>query len=195
MANVDPVRVLGRIYRPGTEIQDESPPTWRRNPSSWAHRLPIIAAALLGGAIAISLTLYQLGVIPGIWEPFFGNGSQSVLTGRVSRLLPIPDAMLGGLGYMGDALAGLIGGTARWRKMPWIVIIFAIFVIPFGLTSTILFIIQPTLYNTWCTLCLTSVAISLTMVPYAWTEFVASWQWMRGRLDAGAGLWSALMGH
>lgn len=73
--------------------------------------------------------------------------------------------------------------------------LFSIFVIPFGLASTTLFILQPTMYNSWCTLCLISVAISLSMVPYAWGELVATWRWLRGRRDAGAKLLDALMGR
>ncbi len=88
-----------------------------------------------------------------------------------------------------------MGGTQRWRRLPWVVILFAIAVIPFGLTSVTLFILQPTLFDSWCTLCLLSVAVSLAMVPYAWDEFVASWHWMRGRRDAGASVWGALMGR
>ena len=72
---------------------------------------------------------------------------------------------------------------------------FAIAVIPFGVTSVTLFILQPVLYDSWCTLCLLSVAISLAMVPYAWDEFVASWQWMRRRQHAGIGVWDALLGR
>jgi hypothetical protein len=65
---------------------------------------------------------------------------------------------------MADAIFGLIGGVRRWQTMPWVVILFAIAVIPFGLTSVTLFVLQPTLYGTWCTLCLVSVAISLASV-------------------------------
>ncbi|HET7619670.1 MAG TPA: vitamin K epoxide reductase family protein, partial [Vicinamibacterales bacterium] len=115
--------------------------------------------------------------------------------GRISRLLPISDAALGAFGYVADAVFGLVGGVTRWRSMPWIVIIFAIAVIPFGIVSVTLFILQPTIYDTWCTLCLTSVAVSLAMVPYAWDEFVASWFWIRGRMDAGVSWWGALLGR
>ncbi len=173
----------------------DTPAGWVYNPSAWSQRVPIALLALVGFGIAGWLTLFQVGVLPGIWEPFFGTGSRTILTSRVSHVLPIPDAALGALGYLADAVFGLIGGTARWRRMPWVVVVFAIAVIPFGLTSLLLFILQPTLFDTWCTLCLLSVAISLTMVPYAWDEFVASWQWVQGRLAAGAGLGAALLGR
>jgi uncharacterized membrane protein len=149
---------------------------------------------LAGFLVAGVLALFQMDIVRTVPEPFFGNGSRDILTSRVSRLLPVSDAALGALGYLADAVFGLIGGVRRWRRMPWVVIVFAIAVIPFGLTSVTLFVLQPALYGTWCTLCLVSVAISLAMVPYAWDEFVASWAWLRGRMDAGVSVWRALVG-
>ena len=181
--------------RRAADPPDRTPEGWVYNPSAWPQRVPIAILALIGFGIATGLTLFQVGVLPAIWEPFFGEGSRLILSGRVSRVLPIPDAALGALGYLADAVFGLAGGTARWRTQPWLVIVFAIAVIPFGVTSVTLFILQPVLYDTWCTLCLLSVAISLAMVPYAWDEFVASWQWMRRRQHAGIGVWDALRGR
>lgn len=173
----------------------DAPPGWVYNPSSWAQRVPICILATVGFVVASWMGLYQLGAVGWVWEPFFNNGSRTILTSKASHVLPIPDAVLGALGYLADAVFGLLGGTARWKKLPWVVIAFAIAVIPFGLTSVVLFILQPTLFQNWCTLCLISVAISLAMVPYAWDEFVASWHWLRGRLDAGIGLGPALLGR
>jgi uncharacterized membrane protein len=185
--------------REGARIErdrlEHAPEGWVYNPSSWAQRVPICILAFIGFAVATWLTLFQIKAIPTIWEPLFGEGSRRILTSRVSHILPVPDAALGALGYLADAVFGLVGGTNRWRRMPWVVVVFAVAVIPFGLTSVTLFILQPALYDTWCTLCLLSVAISLAMVPYAWDEFVASYYWVRGRIDAGAGLWAALMGR
>ena len=39
---------------------------------------------------------------------------------------PITDGFLGFLGYVFDALFGLIGGVLRWRTMPWVVILFGL---------------------------------------------------------------------
>lgn len=183
----------------GSEIKfdplERAPPGWAYNPSSWRQRAPICLLALCGFGIATWLSLFQVGLLQTIWEPLFGGGSRVILTSSVSHILPVPDAALGALGYLADAVFGLMGGTARWRRMPWVVILFAIAVIPFGLTSVTLFILQPALFDTWCALCLLSVAVSLAMVPYAWDEFVASWHWLRGRMDAGASMWGALAGR
>ncbi|HEX6974804.1 MAG TPA: vitamin K epoxide reductase family protein [Vicinamibacterales bacterium] len=173
----------------------QAPPGWVYNPSSWRQRIPIAILAFGGFMVASWLALFQIGMVSWLWEPFFGDGSRRILTGTVSRLLPIPDAALGALGYVADAVFGLVGGTARWRTMPWVVVVFAIAVIPFGVTSLALFIVQPTVYDTWCTLCLVSVAISLAMAPYAWDEFVASWYWVRGRVGQGVSWWDALLGR
>jgi uncharacterized membrane protein len=172
-----------------------APAGWTYNPSAWSQRVPIAILAFIGFAIATWLALFQWGILPTIWEPFFAAGSRVILTSGLSHVLPVPDAALGALGYAADAVFGLVGGTDRWRRMPWVVVVFAIAVIPFGLTSLTLFVLQPVLFDTWCTLCLLSVAISLAMVPYAWDEFVASWHWMRARVRQGASGWEALLGY
>jgi hypothetical protein len=179
---------------PAATLRD-TPPAWVYNPSGWPQRIPIVILALIGFFVAGWLALFQMHILGSIWEPFFGDGSQRILTSRVSRLLPVSDAALGAAGYLVDAVFGVIGGRTRWRTMPWVVIVFAIAVIPFGLVSLTLFVLQPAGYSTWCTLCLVSVAVSLAMVPYAWDEFVASYYWMRGRMDAGVTLWNALLGR
>ena len=91
-----------------------APPGWDENPSAWHQRLPLVGVALLGFLIASYLALYQWGVIPSVWEPFFGSGSRVILHSGISRLLPIPDAALGALSYLLDAVAGLIGGRERY---------------------------------------------------------------------------------
>ncbi len=164
------------------------PPGWVTNPSAWRERLPIVGLALVGLAIATYLSLFQYGVIDSVWEPFFGDGSRTVLTSRLSNVLPVKDAALGALGYLLDAVTGVIGGTKRWRTMPWIVIIFGIFVGPLGAVSVLLVIAQPVLYGSFCTLCLASAVISLAMIPPAVDEVLASFQDLR-RMRQSGGNW------
>ncbi len=189
------VRESARPLAAAQQAVPAVPPGWTYNPSAWPQRIPIAVLACIGFGAAGWLALFQIKVLGDVPEPFFGDGSRTILTSGVSKAFPVSDALLGALGYIADAVFGLIGGTGRWRRMPWVVVLFAIAVIPFGLTSVTLFVLQPTLYQTWCTLCLSSVAISLTMVPYAWDEFVASYGWMRGRMDAGVSVWGALLGR
>ena len=105
-----------------SEDANDRPPGWNYNPSSWHQRLPLIALAVLGFGIASYLALYQWRVIEDVWEPFFGNGSKVILNSFISRILPVPDAALGALGYLADAISGIIGGRRRWRTMPWMVL-------------------------------------------------------------------------
>jgi uncharacterized membrane protein len=120
-----------------------TPPGWDTNPSSWPQRLPIVALALAGVAIAGYLTLYQLRLVTSVWEPFFGDGSRRILDSPVSRVLPVPDAALGAFGYLLDAVTGVIGGRARWRTMPWMVILFGLAVGPLGAVSIVLVSCSP----------------------------------------------------
>ncbi|HET6627558.1 MAG TPA: vitamin K epoxide reductase family protein [Nocardioidaceae bacterium] len=178
-----------------SETTASVPPGWQGNPSSWPQRLPIIGVALVGFAIATYLALYQYGVVDTVWEPFFGDGSENVLDSKLSRVLPVSDATLGAAGYLADAVTGLLFGVARWRTQPWIVIVFGFAVGPLGLTSILLVIAQPVLYDSFCTLCMTSAAISLAMIPAAVDEVLASLQHLRRVQRRGGSLWAAFWGR
>lgn len=175
--------------------QDAVPPGWNYNPSTWPQRWPIIVLALVGFCIAGHLSLYQLDIIPTVWEPFFGHGSQRVLTSPISQALhPVPDAALGALGYLLDAVTGVIGGRARWRTMPWIVILFGLAVGPLGAVSVLLVIFQPVAVGAWCTLCLASAVISVLMIGPAMDELLASMQFVRREAAEGRSAWRAFWG-
>jgi uncharacterized membrane protein len=150
--------------------------------------------ALLGFAIATYLSLFQLELISDVWEPFFGDGSRVILTSRVSHVLPIPDAALGAFSYLVDAVAGIVGGRARWRKMPWIVILFGLAVGPLGIVSIMLVVFQPVLFDAWCTLCLASAVVSLLMIGPAMDEFLASLQHLKRERQRGHSLWRTFWG-
>lgn len=171
------------------------PPGWSYNPSAWSDRIPIALAALVGFGIATYLTLFQLKVIGSVWEPFFGDGSRTILTSGVSRALPIPDAALGATGYLLDAVAGMTGGRQRWRTMPWIVVLFGLAVGPLGAVSVMLVVFQPVLYGAWCSLCLASAAISLLMIGPAMDELLASLQELRRVQRRGESVWRAFWGR
>ena len=168
---------------------EQVPPGWNYDPSTWSERIPLIVAALVGFCIAGYLTLYQLGVISTVWEPFFGAGSRRILNSSVSKLLPVPDASLGAAGYLVDAAAGVIGSPGRWRTMPWIVIIFGLAVGPLGAVSILLVVLQPVLLDAWCTLCLASALISLVMIGPAMDEMLASLQLLQQERARGRSLW------
>ncbi|WP_188186855.1 vitamin K epoxide reductase family protein [Nonomuraea sp. SYSU D8015] len=168
-----------------------TPAGWQSNPSAWSQRLPLVALAAAGFAIAGYLALYQYRVVSTVWEPFFGQGSRIVLNSPLSRVLPVSDATLGAGSYLLDAVTGVIGGVRRWRSMPWIVIVFGIAVGPLGLVSVLLVIAQPVLYGAYCALCLASAVISLSMIPGAMDEVLASLQQLRKVRRDGGSVWLA----
>jgi hypothetical protein len=175
---------------------NDIPPGWTWNPSAWSGRLPVLALALAGCGIATYLTLYQVGVFATVWEPFFGNGSTRILKGSaLAHLLPLPDAALGALAYLADALADGIGGTDRWRTMPWVVVLLGLVSAALGVTGVLLAIFQPVLFGAYCTLCLASAACSVLMVGAAMNEVLACLQHLRRERARGLPWWQALRGR
>jgi uncharacterized membrane protein len=175
--------------------EEEIPPGWSYNPAAWGQRLPIVGLAIIGVGIATYLALFQLHIVSDVWEPFFGNGSKKILTSKTSKILPIPDAALGAIGYLLDAVTGAVGGTKRWRTMPWIVIMFGLAVGPLGFISILLVVLQPVLYDAWCTLCLASAVISIVMIGPAMDEMLASLQYMKRAKDANISIWKVFWGY
>lgn len=174
---------------------NEVPPGWDYNPSTWSQRIPIVVLAMVGFGIATYLALYQWRIIATVWEPFFGKGSETILNSRISHVLPIPDAALGALGYLADAVTGVIGGRGRWRTMPWMVVLFGLAVGPLGAVSILLVILQPVALDAWCTLCLASAVVSVLMIGPAMDEMLASLQHLRRVYDRGANVWAAFWGR
>jgi hypothetical protein len=131
---------------------------------------------------------------PTVWEPFFGAGSRIILNSRISHILSIPDAALGAFSYVLDAITGIIGGRARWRTMPWMVVIFGLAVCPLGSVSVMLVIFQPVLFDAWCTLCLSSALVSVLMIGPAADEVLASLQYLKREHVNGRSVWRAFWG-
>lgn len=171
-----------------------TPPAWDYNPSAWSQRWPLIVIAIVGFFIALYLGLYQVKVIPAVWEPFFGDGSIKVLNSEISRALPVPDALLGAFSYLLDAVTGIIGSTSRWRTKPWIVVLFGIATGPLGIVSVLLVIFQPLLVGAWCTLCIVTAIISIVMISPAMDELLASLQYLQRAKRRGFPLWDAFWG-
>jgi uncharacterized membrane protein len=134
------------------------------SPSAWEKRLPIAGLALAGLAIAVYLTLYQLGIVPIVWEPFFGDGSRRVLHSPISRLLPVPDASLGAVGYLVEIVTGLTPKT---------VLFFGAVAAAMALFGLLLAAVQAFWLWAGCTLCLTSAAISVGIAAMARKEILA----------------------
>lgn len=144
------------------------------SPSAWERRLLIAGLALAGLAIAVYLTLYQLGIVPTVWEPLFGDGSRKVLCSPISRLLPVPDASLGAAGYLVEIVTGLIGGRDRWRTAPKTVLFFGAVAAAMALFGLLLAAAQAFWLRAGCTLCLISAAISVGIAVLAREEVMAA---------------------
>ncbi|QMT60826.1 vitamin K epoxide reductase family protein [Legionella sp. PC997] len=168
------------------------PPGWDFSPSSWFQRLPIIILAYIGFFISRYMAAYQLGHIEHVWEPFFvgylpdaKNGTEEIITSSISKAFPVPDAGLGAAVYILEILTGIIGGSNRWRTMPWLVLLFGIMIVPLGIVSITFIVIQPILLNTWCTLCLIAAVAMLIQVPYSFDELIATSSFLWRRWKAG----------
>jgi hypothetical protein len=153
---------------------DVPAPPWSYNPSAWKQRVPICLLATVGFLIAAYMGLYQWRLISQVWDPIFGDQTHRVLDSDVSeqmrRWFRLPDAVVGALAYLGDAIFGLAGSTRRWQTRPWLVILFGIDVIPLGIVSAVLVILQATIVGNWCFLCLVTATISLILVWWAYDE-------------------------
>jgi hypothetical protein len=167
----------------------DTPPGWSYNPSDWIQRGPIVAMAFVGFFLSRYLAAYQLGHISYPWDPFFGDGTRRVLDSDISKAWPVSDAGLGAASYMIEALSGLMGGRNRWRTMPWMVVMFFILVVPLGIVSIVLVMLQPIAVKAWCTLCLVTAGAMLLMIAPAVDEVVAMGQFLLAARREGKPLW------
>jgi hypothetical protein len=188
--------------RPPELALDAVPPPWDYNPSAWSQRIPICVLATIAAGIAFYMSAFQWGVVPTVWDPVFGDQTDKVLSSDVAKWMHfwfvIPDAALGAIAYLGDAVFGLAGSTRRWQYRPWLVIVFGIDVIPLGLVSVVLVVLQGTVVGEWCFLCLVTAVISLILVYFAYDEVLSCvlylWKvWTRTRSPRI--LWSTFWGR
>ena len=125
---------------------------------------------------------YQLGYIPGVWNPFFAasspldprNGTEDIITSWVSKAWPVSDAAVGGYTYLLEILTGIAGSRLRWRTMPWLVVLFGLMIAPLGITSIFFIIIQPVVIGTWSIIALIGAAAVLIQIPYSLDELIAT---------------------
>jgi uncharacterized membrane protein len=163
-------------YRAPSDI----PPGWDFNPSAWRERGPLLLLAGVGLIISCSLALYQFGVFPQPWDPIFGAASSAqVLHSPISQMLPLPDASFGALAYAAEIVTGAIGGRARWRTLPGVVLVFGVIVLGLGGVSMLLLIFQGAVFHSWCALCLASAAISIFLLSMVPGEVLAAAQRIR----------------
>jgi hypothetical protein len=190
-----------RGYPESVAPMDVAVKPWSYNPSSWRQRIPICLLACVAFLIATHLALYQWRLIAYVWDPIFGEESARVLDSEVAGMMHgwfgIPDAALGALAYLGDAIFGLAGSTRRWQYRPWLVILFGIDVIPLGLVSAILVLCQAFVVGHWCFLCLVTAVISLLLVFLSYDEVYSSLKYLYAiwkRTRSFHSVWAATWG-
>jgi len=158
-------------------------PPFRKNPSSWSHRIPIAVLAALGALVAAYLSLYELHLSASVWDPVFGAGTERVLTSelseRIYRIFHVPDTLLGALAYGTEILFTLAGSTRRWQYRPWIVALFGLNVLALAGTGVALVVAQGLVVKSWCFLCLVLTAISLLLAALSAREVYASLSYLR----------------
>ncbi|MFC0134181.1 DNA polymerase III subunit epsilon [Massilia eurypsychrophila] len=169
------------------------PPGWSYCPSSWNQRMPIVILAFVGLFVSRYLAAYQMGHIPAAWDPFFGNGTEQIVTSWLSEAWPVADAGLGGAVYVLEIVTGIIGSRRRWRTMPWLVLAFGVMIVPLGATSIFFIIVQPVWLGAWCTLCLIAALAMLVQIPYSFDEILATLQFLRSSRRQGKPLLRVLI--
>jgi uncharacterized membrane protein len=173
------------MQMPGPEV----PPEWSYNPSSWLQRAPVLALALFSFLLARYMAAFQLGHIAWAWDPVFGNGTILVLTSEVSKTFPVSDSGLGAFIYLIELLSGFMGDPRRWRTMPWMVSLFGLLIVPLGIVSVVLVMLQPVAVGAWCTFCLLSALFLLIMVALSLDEVIAMIQFLVQTRRAGKSVW------
>ncbi|MGH2464420.1 MAG: vitamin K epoxide reductase family protein [Candidatus Limnocylindrales bacterium] len=129
----------------------------------------LVVLAIAGVVVAADLAAFQLGLIAGPWEPFFGESSRRVLTSDLSRLLPIPDGVLGLAGYLVDlALSAWLLGHPRGSQIAATGL--AAIASLAGITAVFLVGYQVLVVGALCTLCLASAGISWLLAGCAIRE-------------------------
>ena len=181
--------LIPRLPREHDDKDSDIPLGWSYNPSNWSQRIPVILLGTICWFLARYLAGFELGYYPNVWDPIFDNGTRDVLTSTVSHDFPVPDAGLGAMAYTLEALLGCKGSEKRWRTMPWIVFTFGLLVVPVGIISIILVILQPVIVGAWCTLCLLTALSMIIMVILTLDEVTASIQYLHWSYQKGHPFW------
>lgn len=181
-----------RLKKEPAEGSRDRPSGWTYNPSALSHRIPTVTLAMLCWFFSRYMAMYQLGYIDQIWDPFFKDGTLNVITSTVSKKFPVSDAGMGAVCYTLEFLLGWQGGGRRWAKVPWLVLAFAFLVIPVGMVSITLIILQPVIVGVWCTWCLATAVLMLAMIVLTGGELAATVQHLNEVRKRGDSMWKAL---
>jgi uncharacterized membrane protein len=170
------------------------PMGWNHNPSDWAERVVALVFVLTGFGIAVYLALFQLGFLASVWDPIFSEGANRVLHSPLTPKLAVPDAALGALGYLLEAVLIAAGSNKRWRDQPWIVTLYGLVAASIGAVSLFLIAYQTVFLRAWCTLCLGSAVISIGLMIPAADEFLATLQFLKRNSSRNEFSWRTFWG-
>ena len=166
---------------------EKLPPGFDENPTRWSRRIWLSVLALLGLYVSAYLTLFQIEVLPAVWDPFFDSY-------EVLDFLKWPDAVPGVLAYGAEVVLNCLGDEYRWRTAPWTVIAFGLIIFPAAAVSTVLLMVQPIFVDSWCTLCIVSALVSFAICGLGADEVLATLQYLKRVSDSGGSLKRALWG-
>lgn len=151
-------------------------------PSRWSQRVALSCVSAGAVIMALYMGFYQWGIVPGVWDPVFGQQTEMVLESNISLLfikwLRMPDAIFGAIAYLGDCILAFAGSSRRWHDRPWVVLLFGLYVIPPAIVSIILVFIQGSILANWCFLCLVTAAISILLIFLSYTEVWITLQYL-----------------
>jgi Vitamin K epoxide reductase family len=174
------------------------PTGWYENPTTWPKRIVLALLALVGFAVALYLSLFQvsalyfpdlqINLLGSVWDPFFDSY-------EVLDFLHWPDAIPGVLAYGAEVVLNILGDKYRWRTAPWTVIAFGLIIFPAAAVSTVLLIVQPIFVDSWCTLCIVSALVSFVICGLGADEVLATLQHLKRVRDSGGSLKRALWGE
>jgi uncharacterized membrane protein len=136
--------------------------------------MPVIFLSFIAWMCARLMAAYQLGYIETVWDPVFGQGTVDVISSPLSKSFPLPDAGLGAMAYTIETLMGAHGSIRRWHSLPWFTLLFAFLVIPVGLVSILLIMLQPIIVGHWCFWCLLTAFCMLWMIAFSIDEVLAT---------------------
>jgi hypothetical protein len=134
------------------------------------QRVPIVALGLVGLSSASWMTLAQLGVVSSVWEPIRATSSQGL---PLEVMMPPYPAISAGAFLLSVACL-LVGGSARWKTHPWIVLASAAFVIATAGFALARFAAQFGSTARTSTLFVFATASAIAMVPLVVDEAYAA---------------------
>lgn len=75
---------------------------------------------------------------------------------------------------MAEIALGLVGSQQRWRKRPYLVVVFGANALAVALVGLALVVLQGMVVEAWWLLCLITAVLSVAMLLLAWPEVRAS---------------------